>query len=251
MKSVGRIGELKYDSDRVLPLKPSEYFKRNCWVGVSFPSPGEAADGKPSAWIGSCGAATTPTTNRLIRTPGKGSAGPLLAHPEDELQQILGGNARRSTGSTWLGSARWRKGSDRLSKSSRNPSRESPRATVRRPSRGRMRAPSAAGSKRLAGRRALVTGASRGIGAATAQRLAAEGAESPSTARTAEHHPTLSGSLRETTEQIERTRGQGGRGSGGSDRSGRAGNDRPRAEEGLGGPIDIWSTTLRRPSTSH
>ncbi len=39
----GRIGELRYDPDRVLPLKPSEYFARNCWVGVSFPSPGEAA----------------------------------------------------------------------------------------------------------------------------------------------------------------------------------------------------------------
>jgi predicted TIM-barrel fold metal-dependent hydrolase len=43
MKKVGRIGELKYDADAVLPLKPSEYFARNCWVGVSFPSPGEAA----------------------------------------------------------------------------------------------------------------------------------------------------------------------------------------------------------------
>ena len=43
MKSVGRIGELKYDADRVLPLNPSEYFRRNCWVGVSFPSPDEAA----------------------------------------------------------------------------------------------------------------------------------------------------------------------------------------------------------------
>jgi len=43
MKRYGRIGELKYGPDEVLPLKPSEYFRRNCWVGVSFPSPGEAA----------------------------------------------------------------------------------------------------------------------------------------------------------------------------------------------------------------
>ncbi|HXY28984.1 MAG TPA: amidohydrolase family protein [Acidimicrobiales bacterium] len=43
MKKHGRIGELKYDPDKVLPRKPSEYFARNCWVGVSFPSPGEAA----------------------------------------------------------------------------------------------------------------------------------------------------------------------------------------------------------------
>ena len=38
----GRIGELKYGPDDVLPLKPSEYFARNVWVGASFPSPGEA-----------------------------------------------------------------------------------------------------------------------------------------------------------------------------------------------------------------
>jgi NAD(P)-dependent dehydrogenase (short-subunit alcohol dehydrogenase family) len=47
-----------------------------------------------------------------------------------------------------------------------------------------------------------VTGASRGIGAATAQRLAAEGADVAVTARTAVRHPTLSGSLRETTEEL-------------------------------------------------
>jgi predicted TIM-barrel fold metal-dependent hydrolase len=39
----GRIGELKYTDDQRLPLKPSEYFARNCVVGVSFPSPIEAA----------------------------------------------------------------------------------------------------------------------------------------------------------------------------------------------------------------
>jgi predicted TIM-barrel fold metal-dependent hydrolase len=38
----GRIGELKYRPEEVLPLRPSEYFARNCWVGVSFPSPSEA-----------------------------------------------------------------------------------------------------------------------------------------------------------------------------------------------------------------
>ena len=55
---------------------------------------------------------------------------------------------------------------------------------------------------RLVGRRALVTGASRGIGAATAQRLAAEGADVAITARTLEHHPTLAGSLHETAERL-------------------------------------------------
>ena len=42
MRTTGRIGELRYDPDDVPPLSPSEYFARNCWVGVSFPSPAEA-----------------------------------------------------------------------------------------------------------------------------------------------------------------------------------------------------------------
>jgi predicted TIM-barrel fold metal-dependent hydrolase len=38
----GRIGELKYTEDQRLSLTPSEFFARNCFVGVSFPSPSEA-----------------------------------------------------------------------------------------------------------------------------------------------------------------------------------------------------------------
>jgi predicted TIM-barrel fold metal-dependent hydrolase len=38
----GRTGEIGFDSAAALPLKPSEYFDRNCWIGVSFPSPREA-----------------------------------------------------------------------------------------------------------------------------------------------------------------------------------------------------------------
>ena len=95
------------------------------------------------------------------------------------------------------------------------------------------------GSKRLAGRRALVTGASRGIGAATARRLAAEGAAVAVTARTAERHPSLPGSLRETAEQIGAL---GGRAvtvlADLTDAEERA-TIVPKAEEGLGGPVDI------------
>jgi citronellol/citronellal dehydrogenase len=48
---------------------------------------------------------------------------------------------------------------------------------------------------RLAGRRAIVTGASRGIGAGLAERLAAEGAALVITARTVDKHDHLAGSL--------------------------------------------------------
>jgi citronellol/citronellal dehydrogenase len=55
---------------------------------------------------------------------------------------------------------------------------------------------------RFAGRRALVTGASRGIGAGIAERLAAEGADVAITARTLEQHDHLAGSLLETRDRL-------------------------------------------------
>jgi predicted TIM-barrel fold metal-dependent hydrolase len=89
----GRIGELKYRPEEVLPFRPSEYFARNCWVGVSFPSPSEAGArhdvGLDRFMWGSDyphHESTYPFTREGLRRAFAGTE-------PAELQQLLAGNA--------------------------------------------------------------------------------------------------------------------------------------------------------------
>ena len=94
-------------------------------------------------------------------------------------------------------------------------------------------------AKRFEGRNAVVTGASRGIGAAIAERLAADGANVAIAARTLDEHPVLPGSLNETLAKLNSY--------GGMHASIVADMGDPESREGLiakakehlGGPIDI------------
>ena len=93
--------------------------------------------------------------------------------------------------------------------------------------------------KRFEGRRAVVTGSSRGIGAGIAERLAAEGAHVVLTARTLDKHPTLRGSLQDTAALLE---GYGGTvGIVVADLVDEDDRQRiiPEAEAALGGPVEI------------
>ncbi len=42
MRRNGRIGELGVDPSIILPMQPSDYFRRNVYIGAAFPSPSDA-----------------------------------------------------------------------------------------------------------------------------------------------------------------------------------------------------------------
>jgi predicted TIM-barrel fold metal-dependent hydrolase len=93
MKGSGRIGELKYESDAVLPMKPSEYFARNCWVGVSFPSPVEAAARHDIGIERFMWGSDYPHDESTFPHSREGLRRAFAGVPERELRLVLGGNA--------------------------------------------------------------------------------------------------------------------------------------------------------------
>jgi NAD(P)-dependent dehydrogenase (short-subunit alcohol dehydrogenase family) len=93
--------------------------------------------------------------------------------------------------------------------------------------------------RRFAGRRALVTGASRGIGAAVAERLSAEGAAVAITARTLDNHDHLAGSLTRTADRLAVHGGAVATVVADLTDEGDRGRVVPEAAEKLGGHVDI------------
>jgi predicted TIM-barrel fold metal-dependent hydrolase len=93
IRKTGRTGEMRYSDEHVLPLSATEYFRRNCWVGVSQPGPDDAAAryeiGLDRFMWGSDyphDEGTYPFTREHLRQ---------LFHDTDvaEMRAILGGNA--------------------------------------------------------------------------------------------------------------------------------------------------------------
>ena len=106
---------------------------------------------------------------------------------------------------------------------------------------------------RFEGRRVVVTGSSRGIGAGIAERMAAEGADVVITARTLDKHDHLAGSLKETAARLE---GYGGKvGIVVADLTDEADRARviPEAADALGGPVEILvnnaAASIQKPLT--
>ena len=66
-------GELRFAEGTVTPMLPSEYFARNCWLGVSQPRGRTQRSEHSCPPTASCGATTIPTTRVPTRSPGRPS----------------------------------------------------------------------------------------------------------------------------------------------------------------------------------
>jgi hypothetical protein len=95
MQRNGRIGELGIDPSVVLPHRPSDYFRRNVFIGAAFPAPGDAKAmrkvGIDRIMWGSDYPhmeATSPHSRESLRRTFAGW------EPE-ELRQVLSGNAAK------------------------------------------------------------------------------------------------------------------------------------------------------------
>jgi len=93
MMRYGRIGELKYAPEQVLPLRPSEYFNRNCWVGVSFPSPVEATARHDIGIDRFMWGSDYPHDESTFPNTREGLRRAFHDASEEDLRRVLGGNA--------------------------------------------------------------------------------------------------------------------------------------------------------------
>jgi predicted TIM-barrel fold metal-dependent hydrolase len=95
IRSTGRTGELAYGAESVLPMSATEYFQRNCWMGVSQPGLSDmtarASLGADRFMWGSDyphNEGTGPFTREHLRQVTQGI-------PEAELRDLLAGNAAK------------------------------------------------------------------------------------------------------------------------------------------------------------
>jgi predicted TIM-barrel fold metal-dependent hydrolase len=99
IRDKGAIGEMRYSQEHILPRSATEYFKQNCWLGVSQPGPDDVKAIKvlgTERWMWGSDyphdEGTGPFTREHLRQ--------LFAPDPDpgEMQQLLGANAARLYG---------------------------------------------------------------------------------------------------------------------------------------------------------
>jgi predicted TIM-barrel fold metal-dependent hydrolase len=89
----GAIGELRFSPDTVLPLSATEYFQRNVWVGVSQPTPDDAAVLAKLGWDHFMWGSDYPHDEGTYPFTREHLRQLFHATPEAELRAFLGGNA--------------------------------------------------------------------------------------------------------------------------------------------------------------